>query len=151
MNQVIKFPEMRPPKARAAAVPKLPTPAQFRQISPAIIAADPRTKLKPVDRRRRLVWFGAAVGLHAALFLAIWLTPPLRIKWSPSPDAWVPVVSLPAKIPTASVAPAGPVAPAAPAVSAAPAQTVKAVSPPLAPAKSHKVPLPVEGRQERAR
>jgi hypothetical protein len=62
---------------------------------------------QPQSRKRLLLWFGVAVALHAVLLLVIWLMPPLRIPWTPSPDAWVPVVSLPAPAP--SVAPPAPV------------------------------------------
>ncbi len=47
------------------------------------------------------MWFGVAVALHAALLLGIWLAPPLRLKWDPSPDAWVQVISLPNTVPPA--------------------------------------------------
>jgi hypothetical protein len=134
MNQVIKFPEMRPPKSLGAPVSELPTPAQYRQSSPAIITADSRIRTKPVDRRRLFLWFGVAVALHAALLLGIWLMPPLRIKWSPSPDAWVQVISLPQK------------APEAPLV-----DPVKVEKPIFSKAKGHKAQPEVGSNQERSK
>jgi hypothetical protein len=134
MNQVIKFPDMRPPKSRSAPVSELPTPAQFRQSSPAIITADSRIGTKPVDRRRLFLWFGVAVALHAALLLGIWLTPPLRLKWSPSPDAWVQVISLPQKAPQAPLG-----------------EPVKVEKPLPSKANSHRTQPAVEQSQERSK
>lgn len=106
MTQVIKFPDMRPP-SRGGPPREPPPPSHFRRSSPAIIATQPGVSAQPQSRKRLVLWFGVAVALHAALLLAIWLMPPLRIPWSPSPDAWVPVVSLPAPAPV--VAPPAPV------------------------------------------
>ena len=103
MHQVVKFPDMRPPP-RDAPIRELPTPAQYRQMTPAIIAAERGPPPPRLGRKRRWAWFAVAVDLHAALFIAIWLSPPLRLKWSPSPDAWVPVVSLPPPAPTTPAA-----------------------------------------------
>jgi hypothetical protein len=144
MTRVIKFPDMRPP-SRGGPIPELPNPAQYRQTTPAVIAQEMRATAPRIERKRLLVWFSVAVGLHAALLIAIWLTPPLRLKWSPSPDAWVPVVSLPVP-PPAPVAPT-PVVPT-PSAAATPvgaqskppksahsksaAQRAPAVEPPLA-------------------
>jgi hypothetical protein len=94
VTRVIKFPDLRPPKSREP-IPELPPPSQYRLISPAIIATDTFNRSAPPSRRRLFVWFGVAVALHAALFLAIWLTPPLRLKWTPAPTDWVPVIALP--------------------------------------------------------
>jgi hypothetical protein len=105
MTQVIKFPDMRPP-SRGGPIKELPPLAQYRETTPAAITANLRLKSGPVERRRLVAWFGVAVALHAALFIAIWLTPPLRLKWTPSPDDWVRVVSLPPPEPeTPAVAP----------------------------------------------
>ena len=134
MNQVIKFPDMRPPKSRAAPVSELPAPAQYRQLSPAIITADSRITPKPVDRRRLFLWFGVAVALHAALLLGIWLTPPLRLKWGPSTDAWVQVISLPNKVPQAPLV-----------------DTVKVEKPIPSKAKDHKTQPAGESSQERSK
>jgi hypothetical protein len=101
MNPTVKYPDMRPP-VRGGPIRELPAPAQYRQTTPAAVGG-PAAPPPRVERRRLLYWFGIAVLLHAALFIAIWLTPPLRLKWSPSPDAWVPVVSLPAPAETATV------------------------------------------------
>jgi hypothetical protein len=97
MNQVIKFPDMRPAKPRTPPSTELPAPAQYRLTSPAILTEEALSKTKPGGRRRLFLWFGVAVALHAALLLGIWLAPPLRIKWTPSPDAWVPLMTLPSK------------------------------------------------------
>ncbi|MGA2187718.1 MAG: hypothetical protein ABSH33_04260 [Steroidobacteraceae bacterium] len=133
MTQVIKFPDMRPPASRAP-VSELPTPAQYRQSSPAIITAAARVAPKPRDRRRLFAWFGVAVALHAALLLAIWLLPPLRIPWSPSPDAWVQVISLPQKAAPAPVAEAGTAGkPIAPRIKSGKAQSPVESNPPRSP------------------
>jgi hypothetical protein len=128
MNKVIKFPDMRPPKSGSAPVTELPTPAQFRQTSSAIISNDPRLAIRGVGRRRLLLWFGLAVALHAALLLAIWLMPPLRLKWEPSADAWVQVISLPQEPPHAP--PANAAAAQTPAV---PKAGTRKAPPPVAP------------------
>ncbi|HEY3656944.1 MAG TPA: hypothetical protein VGL34_18380 [Steroidobacteraceae bacterium] len=98
MNQPIKFPDMRPPKDRAASI-DLPTPAGYRQRVPLFPTSDASHKNRRVERKRLVFWFGLAVALHAALLLGLWLTPPLRLKWGPSSDAWVQVMSLPKKEP----------------------------------------------------
>jgi hypothetical protein len=134
MNHVIKFPDMRPPKSRGAPASELPAPAQYRQSSPAIITADLGITTQPVGRKRLVLWFGLAAALHAALFLVIWLTPPLRLKWSPSPDAWVQVVSLPRKASEAPVV-----------------EPVKVEKPIPSKAKVHKAQPVVESNQERSK
>ncbi len=101
-----KFPDMRPPPGAVSEVRGLPTPAGYRRSMPLIGAPDPAAPAPRGERKRRVVWFGVAVGLHAALLLGIWLMPPLRLKWSPSPEDWVQVVSLP-KPPDAVVHKAG--------------------------------------------
>jgi hypothetical protein len=133
MNQVIKFPDMRPP-SRGGPIKELPPLAQYRQTTPAAITASVALKTAPVERRRLLAWFGVAVALHAALFIAIWLSPPLRLKWSPSPDAWVQVVSLP------------PPAPETPVV-----EPVKPPKPALSKAGAHKAPPAGDSPREKAR
>lgn len=100
MTQVIKFPELRPP-SRGGPIRELPTPAQYRQTTPAILKPAAAVAVPRLERKRLWMWFGIAVALHAALFIAIWLTPPLRLKWTPSPDDWVRVVSLPPDKPKA--------------------------------------------------
>jgi hypothetical protein len=104
MTSVIKFPDMRPPPRRDP-IREPPAPSEFRLSSPAIIASRPGVTIKGLSRKRLFFWLGVAVALHAALFLAIWLMPPLRIPWSPPPEAWVPVVSVPAEAPAAPSAP----------------------------------------------
>jgi hypothetical protein len=105
MTQVIKFPDLRPPP-RGTPVRELPTPAQYRRNTPAIINPDPAAKIGPVNRKRLLILFAVAVALHVLVLFAIWLSPPLRLKWEPSPDAWVQVVALPLKPPAAPALPA---------------------------------------------
>jgi len=92
-NPPLKFPPLRPPPG--AAVRGLPTPAGYRRGMPLIGAPDPAQPAPRSERKRRMVWFGVAVGLHAALLLGYWLLPPLRLKWNPPPEDWVSVVSLP--------------------------------------------------------
>jgi hypothetical protein len=101
MNQVIKFPDMRPPRPTRKSGASIPTPAEYRRTVPAYINTDSDAGTGLFQRKRLLLWFGVAVGLHAALFLGIWLTPPLRLVWGPSSDAWVSVTSVPEKIRTA--------------------------------------------------
>ena len=92
MNQVIKFPDMRP-----AAPPRpiqLPPPSGYVQRVPLFPTTDGSVNNRRFERKRLLLWFGIAVAFHAALLLVFWLMPALRIKWEPSPDAWVPVTSV---------------------------------------------------------
>ena len=86
---------------------------------PLIGAPDPAVPPPRSERKRRVVWFAVAVALHAALLLGIWLMPPLRLKWSPSPEDWVQVVSLPQKAPDV-VAPETTALPAVPKAGTAP-------------------------------
>jgi hypothetical protein len=92
MNQVIKFPDMRP--ATPPDPIRLPPPSGYVQRVPLFPTTDGSVKSRRFERKRLLLWFGIAVALHAALLLGFWLMPALRIKWEPSPDAWVPVTSL---------------------------------------------------------
>jgi hypothetical protein len=97
MSQVVKFPDMRPPPRPKIA--PLPSLSDYRQIKPTLATKDTSMEITPVVRRfqrkKLFIWFGVAVALHVALLLAFFLTPPMRLKWSPSPEDWVPVVSLP--------------------------------------------------------
>jgi hypothetical protein len=77
---------------------ELPTPSAYRQRVPTFPSTEPALKTRRFERKRLLRWFAVAVALHAALFLGIWLTPPLRLKWSPDPEQWVSVTSLPMKV-----------------------------------------------------
>jgi hypothetical protein len=56
---------------------------------------DGSVKSRRFERKRLVLWFGIAVAFHAALLVGLWLMPALRIKWEPSPDAWVQVISVP--------------------------------------------------------
>jgi hypothetical protein len=103
MSQPIKFPDMRPPKDRVASAINLPTPSGYRQRVPLFPTSDASIQNRRVERKRLIFWFGLAVALHAALLLGLWLTPPLRLKWGPSSDAWVQVTSLPKKEPEAPI------------------------------------------------
>jgi len=97
MSQVVKFPDMRPPPRPKIA--PLPSLSEYRQIKPTLATKDTSMEITPVVRRfqrkKLIIWFGVAVALHAALLLAFFLTPPMRLKWSPPPEDWVAVVSLP--------------------------------------------------------
>lgn len=97
MSPVVKFPDMRPPPRPKIA--PLPSLAEYRQIKPTLATKDTSTEMTPVLRRFRrktlFIGFGVAVALHAALLAAFFLTPPMRLKWNPPPEDWVPVVSLP--------------------------------------------------------
>ena len=108
MNQVTKFPDMRP--ARPHGPIHLPPPSGYVQRVPLFPTTDGSVKSRRFERKRLLLWFGIAVAFHAALLLGLWLMPALRIKWEPSPDAWVQVISVPKVQPE----PAAPVAAAAP-------------------------------------
>lgn len=123
MNQVTKFPDMRP---RTPPGPiHLPPPSGYVQRVPLFPTTDGTATSRRFERKRLVLWFGIAVAFHAALLLGLWLMPALRIKWEPSPDAWVPVVSLPKAPP-------------------APAAVTPAIPPGAArPAKAHKVRPPV--------
>ncbi len=101
MNQVTKFPDMRP---RTPPGPiRLPPPSGYVQRVPLFPTTDGSAKSRRFERKRLVLWFGIAVAFHAALLLGLWLMPALRIKWEPSPDAWVQVKSV------AKVQPAPPV------------------------------------------
>jgi hypothetical protein len=92
MNQVTKFPDMRP-----ATPPRpihLPPPSGYVQRVPLFPTTDGSVNNRRFERKRLLLWFGIAAAFHAALLLGFWLMPALRIKWEPSPDAWVHVTSL---------------------------------------------------------
>jgi hypothetical protein len=102
MNQPIKFPDMRPAKRKGDI--HIPPPSGFAQRVPLFPTTDAIVKNRRFERKRLLAWFGLAVALHAALLLGIWLMPSLRIKWEPSPDAWVEVTSLPKDPPAAQTA-----------------------------------------------
>ena len=98
---------------RPAAPPgsiRLPPPSGYVQRVPLFPTTDGSVKSRRFERKRLLLWFGIAVAFHAALLLGLWLMPALRIKWEPSPDAWVQVISVPKVQPE----PAAPVAAAAP-------------------------------------
>jgi hypothetical protein len=99
---------MRP--ARPPGPIHLPPPSGYVQRVPLFPTTDGSVKSRRFERKRLLLWFGIAVAFHAALLLGLWLMPALRIKWEPSPDAWVHVTSLS----NARPAPAAPVAVSAP-------------------------------------
>jgi hypothetical protein len=92
MNQVTKFPDMRPAKPPGPI--HLPPPSGYVQRVPLFPTTDGSVNNRRFERKRLLLWFGIAVAFHAALLLGFWLMPALRIKWEPSPDAWVPVTSV---------------------------------------------------------
>jgi hypothetical protein len=125
MNQVTKFPDMRP--TRPPGPIHLPPPSGYVQRVPLFPTTDGSVKSRRFERKRLLLWFGIAVAFHAALLLGLWLMPALRIKWEPSPDAWVRVISVPKVQPE----------PAAPAAASAP-------KPVDGPGKTHPVPRPAQ-------
>ena len=92
VNEPIKFPDMRPRHPPREIVP--PPPSSFLRRIPEFPTSDASPEAQRRRRKRLLVWLAVAVALHAALFLGIWLSPTLRIKWEPSPDAWVHVTSV---------------------------------------------------------
>lgn len=92
MTQPIKFPDMRPPTPPREIVP--PPPSSYVQRIPVFPTSEHRVENRRGERKRLWFWFGVAVALHAALLIGIWLSPPLRIKWEPPPEAWVQVTSL---------------------------------------------------------
>ena len=118
MNQATKFPDMRP--ATPPGPINLPPPSGYVQRVPLFPTTDGSPRSRRFERKRLVLWFGLAVAFHAALLLGLWLMPALRIKWEPSPDAWVHVTS----IPQAQPATPAPVIPSKPA--AAPEKTRKA-------------------------
>jgi hypothetical protein len=92
MNQVTKFPDMRP--ATPPGPIHLPPPSGYVQRVPLFPTTDGSVKSRRFERKRLVLWFGIAVAFHAVLLLGFWLMPALRIKWEPSPDAWVRVTSV---------------------------------------------------------
>jgi hypothetical protein len=110
-----------------ASVPELPTLSAYRQSIPVLPSTEPALRTRRFERKRLLRWFAVAVALHAALFLGIWLTPPLQLKWSPDPEQWVAVTSLPTKV---SEAP--------------PPDAVTVTKPPPTKAKGHKAKPAIE-------
>ena len=107
MNQVTKFPDMRP--APPTGPINLPSPSGYVQRVPLFPTTDGSVTSRRFERKRLLLWFGIAVAFHAVLLLGLWLMPALRIKWEPSADAWVQVTSVP------KLQPAPPVPDAVPA------------------------------------
>src|ERR1700728_3935192 len=107
MSQVVKFPDMRPPPRPKIA--PLPSLSDYRQIKPTLATKDTSMEITPVVRRfqrkKLLIWFGVAVALHSAFLLVFFLTPPMRLKWNPPPEDWVPVVSLPKAEPVPAPSP----------------------------------------------
>jgi hypothetical protein len=108
----------------------LPPPSGYVQRVPVFPTTDGSVTSRRFERKRLLLWFGIAVALHAALLLGLWLMPALRIKWEPSPDAWVQVTSVPKLQPAPAVPDAVPVS-----------------KPAAAPEKTHEI-RPVQHRRE---
>jgi hypothetical protein len=122
-NGDFKYPPFKNPNA---AVPDLPTPSAYRQTLPVFPSAEPAAQTRRFERKRLLRWFAAAIALHAAVILVLWLMPPLRLKWGPSSDQWVPITALPVIAPEP------------------PPDEVEKVSKPPVTAKSHKAKPAVE-------
>jgi hypothetical protein len=73
----------------------LSTPSSYRQSNPAVLPPPPLSEKARRLRRKRLIFgFSIAAALHVGLILAWWLTPPLRLKASYSPERWVQVLPL---------------------------------------------------------
>ena len=155
MSQVVKFPDMRPPPRPKIA--PLPSLSEYRQIKPTLATKDTSMEITPVVRRfqrkKLIIWFGVAVALHAALLLAFFLTPPMRLKWSPPPEDWVPVVSLPkpepVPLPEKPAPQAQAVAPSKPAKHSAAKPTSPSRAPPRSEAQSSESP-PSQAQPERS-
>jgi hypothetical protein len=101
MNQTPKFPDMRP--ATPPGPINLPPPSGYVQRVPLFPTTDGSPTSRRFERKRLWLWFGMAVAFHAVLLFGLWLMPALRIKWEPSPDAWVQVTSIP-RVPPAQPA-----------------------------------------------
>jgi len=114
---------------------RLPSPAGYVQRVPLFPTTDGSAKSRRFERKRLLLWFGIAVAFHAALLLGFWLMPALRIKWEPSPDAWVPVTSV------SNARPPPPVFPDAVTV-----PKPSAARPIVPPEKTHKARPPMQPR-----
>jgi len=114
---------------------RLPSPAGYVQRVPLFPTTDGSAKSRRFERKRLLLWFGIAVAFHAALLLGFWLMPALRIKWEPSPDAWVPVTSV------SNARPPPPVFPDAVTV-----PKPSAARPSVPPEKTHKARPPMQPR-----
>jgi hypothetical protein len=138
MNQPIKFPDMRPAKRKDDI--HIPPPSGFAQRIPLFPTTDAAAKNRRFERKRLLAWFGIAVALHAALLIGIWLLPALRIKWEPSPDAWVQVTSLPKEQSPAAVAAAGAATEATPVAKPG---VLKSASAPKAPTPARDPGVPI--------
>jgi hypothetical protein len=134
MSQVIKFPDMRP--ATPPAPIHLPPPSGYVQRVPLFPTTDGSVKSRRFERKRLLLWFGIAVAFHVALLLGFWLMPALRIKWEPSPDAWVQVTSVPQA------------RPAPPVPDAETVSKPSAARPIAAPEKAHKSRPPMQPRPD---
>jgi len=102
---------------------------------PLFPTTDGGVKNRRFERKRLILWFGIAVAFHAALLLGFWLMPALRIKWEPSPDAWVPVTSV------SNARPPPPVFPDALTV-----PKPSAARPIVPPEKTHKTRPPMQPR-----
>jgi len=91
----------------------LPAPSAYRDLMrPAVLAVPTESaKARWFERKRVIVGIAIACAFHISIGLAIWLTPPLRLKLGYAPDRWVQVVSVPpqqaplAKAPSESHAP----------------------------------------------
>ena len=77
MNQVTKFPDMRP--ARPPGPIHLPPPSGYVQRVPLFPTTDGSATSRRFERKRLLLWFGIAVAFHAALLLGLWLRAGARV------------------------------------------------------------------------
>jgi hypothetical protein len=81
-------------KAKTRVTVNLPPPSGYRQTVPAMNVPEPDPAVGRLGGGRLALWACVAVGLHAALFLAIYLTPPLRLKVGYGPDRWVQIMAI---------------------------------------------------------
>jgi hypothetical protein len=96
-------------KAKTRVTVNLPPPSGYRQTVPAMNVPEPDPAVGRLGGGRLALWACVAVGLHAALFLAIYLTPPLRLKVGYGPDRWVQIMAItPAPSPPPTAAPHAP-------------------------------------------
>ena len=135
MNQVTKFPDMRPAKPPGPI--HLPPPSGYVQRVPLFPTTDGSVNNRRFERKRLLLWFGIAVAFHAALLLVLWLMPALRIKWEPSPDAWVHITSV------SNARPPSPVFPNAVTI-----PKPSAARPSAPPERAHRAQPPMQSRPD---
>lgn len=83
-------------QARKIQPLELPRPSAYRDLMrPDILATPPVSdQARWFERKRVVVGIAIAAAFHISIGLALWLTPPLRLKVGYAPDRWVQVVSV---------------------------------------------------------